>query len=87
MPTEAIDQTSANDELESLSYEDAFAQLEEILERMETGELPLEETLSLYERGSALAGLCSRILDEAELRVRQWQPGDTTTPFDDWQER
>lgn len=87
MATESTPQPGGSDDLESLSYEDAFAQLEEILERMETGELPLEETLTLYERGSALAALCSRKLDEAELRVRQWQPGDTTAPFDDWQER
>lgn len=73
--------------LDGLSYEDAFAQLEEILAQLETGDLPLEETLSLYERGAALAAHCSRLLDEAELRVRQWQPGDLTTPFDDWQER
>jgi exodeoxyribonuclease VII small subunit len=73
--------------LDGLTYEQAFEQLEETLARLETGDLPLEETLSLYERGAALAAYCSRKLDEAELRVRQWQPGDVTTPFDDWQER
>lgn len=82
-----MQQTSPDSGMDALSFEEAFDQLEEILERLESGDLPLEETLALYERGSALASLCSRKLDEAELRVRQWQPGDETTPFDEWQER
>lgn len=69
-----------------LSYEEAFAQLEAILARLEGGDLPLEESLQLYEQGAALAQLCTTLLDNAELRVRQWQPGDTTIPIDDWQE-
>lgn len=70
----------------NLSYDAALAQLERILEQLESGELPLEQTLTLYEEGAALAQLCSQRLDEAELRVAQWQAGDQTTPFDGWQE-
>jgi exodeoxyribonuclease VII small subunit len=70
--------------LELLTYEQAFAQLEEILVRLEQGDLPLEESLALFEQGAALAAYCSRKLEEAELRVRQWQPGDVTLPFDGW---
>jgi exodeoxyribonuclease VII small subunit len=69
-----------------LSYEAAFAQLEQVLLALESGDLPLEESLSLYEQGLVLATHCSRLLDEAELRVRQWQPGDQTIPFEGWQE-
>ncbi|MGL4650391.1 MAG: exodeoxyribonuclease VII small subunit [Caldilineaceae bacterium] len=69
-----------------LSYEEAFSQLEEILSRLEGGDLPLEESLSLFEKGSALVAHCSRKLEEAELRVRQWAPGDQTSSFDGWQE-
>ncbi len=69
-----------------LSYEEAYQQLEEILYALESGDLPLEESLKLYELGAALAASCARKLDEAELRVRQWQPGDQTTTLDDWQE-
>lgn len=69
-----------------LSYEEAFAQLETILGRLEGGELPLEESLQLYEQGAALAQLCTTLLDNAELRVRQWQPNDMTVPMDDWQD-
>jgi exodeoxyribonuclease VII small subunit len=71
---------------QQLSYEDAFAQLEQILETLETGDLPLEESLALYEQGAILASYCARKLDEAELRVRQWQPGHQTLPLEDWQE-
>jgi exodeoxyribonuclease VII small subunit len=57
-------------QLESaLPFEDAFAQLEEVVQRLEGGDLPLEEALALYERGMALAGHCQTLLDQAELRV------------------
>jgi exodeoxyribonuclease VII small subunit len=69
-----------------LSYEEAYQQLEKILQALESGDLPLEESLKLYELGAALATYCARKLDEAELRVRQWQPGDETSNLDDWQE-
>jgi exodeoxyribonuclease VII small subunit len=68
------------------SYEEAYQQLEKILQALESGDLPLEESLKLYELGAALAAYCSRKLDEAELRVRQWQPDDQTTSLDDWLE-
>jgi len=70
----------------NLSYDVALAQLERILEQLEGGDLPLEQTLTLYEEGAALAKLCSSRLDEAELRVTQWQAGDQPVPIDGWQE-
>jgi len=54
-----------------LSFEQAFEQLEAIVRQLEEGGLGLEEALALYERGMALAALCSQRLDQAELRVRQ----------------
>jgi exodeoxyribonuclease VII small subunit len=69
-----------------LSYEEAYQQLEKILQALENGDLSLEESLKLYELGAALAIYCTRKLDEAELRVRQWQPSDQTSDLDDWQE-
>lgn len=69
-----------------LSYEEAYQQLEQVLQALESGDLPLEQSLKLYELGATLTAHCARKLDEAELRVRQWQPGDQTTSLDDWQE-
>ncbi|NWF80481.1 MAG: exodeoxyribonuclease VII small subunit [Chloroflexi bacterium] len=53
------------------SYEHLYARLQEVVARLEAGELPLEETLQLYEQGVRLAAECQRLLDAAELRVRQ----------------
>lgn len=53
----------------ALPFEAAFAQLEEVVQRLEGGDLPLEEALALYERGMELAGHCQTLLEQAELRV------------------
>ena len=74
-------------QIELMNYETAFSQLESVLSRLERDDLPLEEALSLYERGSALAAHCSKQLEEAELRVRQWQANSTPKAFDSWQEQ
>lgn len=75
-----------SNQVTDLTYEAAFTQLEQILQTLEGGDLPLEQTLALYEQGVALAAYCARKLDEAELRVSQWQPGNQTTPLTQWQE-
>jgi exodeoxyribonuclease VII small subunit len=74
------------DDQSKLTYEEAYARLEEILEALEAGDLPLEKSLALYEEGAQLSTLCAQKLDEAELRVRKWQPGNETTSFEEWQE-
>lgn len=54
-----------------LSFEDAYTRLEQTVQRLETGGLSLDEALTLYEEGMRLAGLCTRLLDSAELRISQ----------------
>jgi exodeoxyribonuclease VII small subunit len=54
-----------------LSFEQAFAELEESVRTLERGDLPLEESLALYERGQELSAYCAKLLDEAELKVQQ----------------
>jgi exodeoxyribonuclease VII small subunit len=56
------------------SYETLSAELRDVVARLESGELPLAESLALYERGAQLAALCQQLLDSAELRVRLVQP-------------
>ncbi len=53
------------------SFEDAYRQLETIVQKLEAGGLPLEESIALYEEGMRLAQLCNKQLDTAELRVTQ----------------
>jgi exodeoxyribonuclease VII small subunit len=53
------------------SYEKAFAELQEIVTKLESGGTSLEEALALYERGRVLAKTCAELLDKAELRIRK----------------
>ncbi len=64
--------------IDDLSYEEAYAELEAILEKMESGENPLQEAMDLFDRGQALVKHCTTLLEKAELRIRQLA-GDTTT--------
>jgi exodeoxyribonuclease VII small subunit len=66
----------------NLSFEDAYAQLEDIVTRLEAGNLPLEETVSLYERGQALARRCEELLEAAELHIRQIDDAGMLRPLD-----
>lgn len=63
------------DSIEDLTYEQAYIELESTTQRLEAGELSLEESLALYERGQALASHCDRLLTEAKLRIDRVTPG------------
>jgi exodeoxyribonuclease VII small subunit len=54
---------------ESLSYEQARAELATVVEKLETGGSTLEESLALWERGEQLAAVCQRWLDGARARL------------------
>ncbi len=61
------------------SFEDALAELENLVERMESGELTLEESLASFERGVSLTRTCQQALKEAEQRVEILDSGDPET--------
>ena len=67
--------------VEELTYEEAFAELETIVNALEGEQNPLEEAMSLFERGQALVKRCSELLDGAEMRVRKLS-GDTLVDFE-----
>jgi exodeoxyribonuclease VII small subunit len=69
--------------VEELTYEEAFAELEKIVDVLEgdATQSPLEDAMSLFERGQALVKRCSELLDGAELKVRQLS-GDELTEFE-----
>lgn len=75
-------------DLDSLTFEQAFSELETLVQEMEGGELELERALALFERGMALAAHCNDRLDTAELRLRQLAPNagasdtDGLAPFE-----
>ena len=54
-----------------LSFEDALARLEQIVQRLESGSAPLEESIKLYEEGAALKEHCEARLKDAQLRVEK----------------
>ena len=62
------------EEIKDLSFEEAFAELEKTVAKLERGDLSLEESIALFERGQALAAHCNLQLDESELKVRQLLP-------------
>ncbi|MCS6804089.1 MAG: exodeoxyribonuclease VII small subunit [Acidobacteriota bacterium] len=68
------------------TFESALKELENIVEQLERGDLPLEKSLELFERGIGLTRICQQRLDEAERKIEmlvQTQNGQTTTvPFD-----
>ena len=59
-----------DDELADVAFEEALAELETLVERMENGELSLEESLAAFERGVKLTRHCQSALKTAELKVK-----------------
>ena len=58
-------------DVSKLSFETALKQLEEIVTKLERGDVPLEESIAIYERGEALKKRCEGLLREAEERVEK----------------
>jgi exodeoxyribonuclease VII small subunit len=56
---------------ESVDFEKALTELEGIVKQLEAGNLPLDKSLELFQRGVELAKACKQKLDEAELKVSQ----------------
>lgn len=67
---------------EKMNFERSLARLDEIVRRMERGDVALDEALSLFEEGTALAKSCNQLLDEAELKVVQLTKGADGTPVE-----
>ena len=59
------------DEITELSFEDALKRLEEIVEQLEGGNVPLEKSIDMYTRGDALRKHCEGLLKSAEAKVEK----------------
>lgn len=66
--------------IESQSFEDALAELESIISSMEVGQMPLQETLDVYKRGTILLRQCQEALNAAEQQIRIFED-NTLRPF------
>lgn len=56
--------------MDKLKFEEALAQLEQIVQQLENGETQLDESLQLFENGVKLARVCNKKLDEAEAKIQ-----------------
>jgi exodeoxyribonuclease VII small subunit len=59
----------AHMEENKLSFEEAYKQLTELVKKMESGEMPLAESVAAYEQGIKLKAYCEQMLKEAELKI------------------
>ena len=77
----AMDNTQDNTQ-EAMSVEEGFARLEELLQKMEDPELPLEESFACYEEGMRLLRACNEKIDRVEKRVQVITQSGLTTDLD-----
>lgn len=77
----------AGQDIAQMSFEQALAALEQIVQALERGDVPLDQSISLYERGEALRAACQQRLDAAQARIERIVTGAdgraaATQPFD-----
>ena len=65
------------------SFEENMQRLEQIVRAMERGDVPLEESLKLFQEGTKLVESCTKSLDEAELQVKKIMPGANGEPVEE----
>lgn len=62
---------SENEDIKAMSFEDALAALEQIVDDLERGDVPLDQSIRIYERGEALKAHCDGLLKAAEAKVEK----------------
>ncbi|MEN5297212.1 exodeoxyribonuclease VII small subunit [Brucella sp. TWI559] len=70
----------SNTDIAVMSFEDALKQLEKIVDALERGDVPLEESIRIYERGEALKKHCDALLKSAEDKVEKIRIGRDGEP-------
>ncbi|MEO9634714.1 MAG: exodeoxyribonuclease VII small subunit [Parasphingorhabdus sp.] len=79
--------SETNDESSALNFEDALKRLEDIVRKLESGDVPLDQSIALYSEGEKLRGLCQQRLESAQAKIekitldRDGTP-QATAPFD-----
>lgn len=80
------DSAATSPDVSALNFEDALIELESIVRQLEAGQVPLDATIGLYDRATALKQLCETRLRDAEMRIERivaTPAGVETAPFDD----
>ena len=67
-------------DLSQLSFEDALRALEDVVRKLESGDVPLEQSIDLYERGEQLRKHCQARLDSAQARIEKIVAGPDGKP-------
>lgn len=62
---------AANDDIQALTFEQALKELEQIVGKLERGDVELEPSIALYERGELLRAHCERLLQRIEAKVEK----------------
>lgn len=65
------------------TFEENMQRLEQIVRAMERGDVPLEESLKLFQEGTALVEKCGKLLDDAELQVKKISVGSDGAPVEE----
>lgn len=65
-----------------LSFEESVARLDDIVKHLENGDMPLSESLLMFEEGTKLISACSKMLDEAEQKVVKLKKGPDREPIE-----
>ena len=66
----------------TLSFEESMQRIEDIVRLLERGDVPLEESLALFEEGSGLIAQCSKLLNNAEQKVIKLKKGIDDKPVE-----
>jgi len=75
------DNAGSNDDIKAMSFEQALEALENIVNDLERGDVPLEQSIRIYERGEALKAHCDRLLRAAEDKVEKIRLSREGTPL------
>ena len=67
----------------NFTFEQSMQRLEQIVRTMERGEVPLDESLKLFQEGTDLVRICGKMLDEAELQVKKIVAGPDGRPVEE----
>jgi len=76
----AKQQDKANADIKEMSFEHALKELEQIVGRLERGDVELEQSIAIYERGESLRDHCDRLLQRAEAKVEKINLGNDGQP-------